>query len=148
MKTFGFFGLGLVMLSLMNCAGGYVTDNGIFQNDQKELIETLVGSWQVVSPEVEVDGTAVYEFYRDKKEVKLKVLGNQAEIQRFDSSDGLSFTIEYALADGEPVYLVGQFKSGMRNELVCMQQGSTELSESLSVMKLQKRPATSAVAVE
>ena len=147
MKTFGFFGLGLVMLSLMNCAGGYATDNGIFENDHKELKEALVGSWHIVNPEVEVAGTEMYEFYREKKEVKLKVLGNHAEIQRFDSPDGLSFTFEYAFAEGEPVHVVGQFKSGLRNELVCMQELPTELPDSMSVIILQKRSSAASAAV-
>ena len=138
-KTFGLVGLGLVMMSLMNCAGGFVSNNGIFENDYKALKEALVGSWQIVNPEYEVAGKEMYEFYREKKEVKLKVLGETAEIQRFDSPDGLSFTLEYAMADGKPTHVIGQFKSYERKNLVCMQEVPAGLPESLSVIRLEKR---------
>lgn len=141
-------GMNLVLIfTLMNCAGGHVSQNGIFENDHRELKEALVGSWQIINPGVEVAGREMYEFYREERKVKLKVLGEEVAVERFDSPDGLSFTFEYKLADDKPIYVVGQFKSYQRKELVCMQELPSVLPESLSVIRLEKRPKAQATVV-
>lgn len=137
----------IVSLVFVSCAGGHVSDNGIFQNDHKELKESLVGSWKITNEGSEAAGREMYEFYKEDKQMQLKVLGQPVTMERFDSPDGLSFTFEYLPADGKVVHVVGQFKSYQRKDLVCMQELPAPLSEMLSVIRLQKDMNAQAKAV-
>lgn len=130
----------LCSMIFMSCAGGNVSQNGLFENDHKELKESLIGSWQIVNQEYDVAGQEMYEFYQDAKKVKLKVMGVEREMERFDSSDGLTFSFEYNNEEAKKIYVLGQFKSYERRELVAMQELPASLAESLSVIRLEKRP--------
>lgn len=134
----------LTQLWLVGCAGGHVSGNGIFENGHKELKESLVGSWRVISNEAELVGEELYTFYMDEKNkrVRLKVEGKEAVITSFDSIDGLAFTFEYLDAQGDRVLVVGQFKSTARKSLMMMREPVSSLKASLSesgAVSLQKR---------
>lgn len=131
--------LGLVLsIVFMSCAGGHVSQNGLFENDHKELKESLVGSWQIMNAEYEISGQEMYEFYKEDKKVKVKVLGVSREMERFDSSDGLTFSFEYKNGEGKMIFVLGQFKSYDRQELIAMQELPPSMPGSLSVIRLEK----------
>ena len=115
--------LALVMVwSLSSCSGGFVSQNGIFENGHKELKESLDGSWRIVKTDGGLIGEELYEFYKDAKDVSLKVNGVEREIERFDSSDGQSFTFEYQNGEAQRVFVVGQFKSSAKRVLTLLEE--------------------------
>lgn len=129
-----------------SCAGGHVSENGIFQDGHKELKSSLVGSWRMVNPDYEVVGEELYTFYTEDRKVKLKVEGKERKMERFDSPDGLSFSFEYVDNEGERIYVAGQFKSASRESLVLYREPMTGLSVSLSAIHLQRgRPEVKTV---
>lgn len=123
---------------LTSCAGGHVSQNGLFERDHKELKESLVGSWQVPDRQNADGGQEVYEFYKDDKKVKLRVLGIEREIERFDSADGITFSFEYKIEENKKIYVLGQFKSYQRKELLAMEELPDGLHKSLSMIKREK----------
>lgn len=123
---------------LTSCAGGNVSQNGLFERDHKELKESLVGSWQMLDKQNGVDGQEMYEFYKDDKKVKLRVLGIEREIERFDSADGVTFSFEYKIEENKKIYVLGQFKSYERKELLAMEELPDGLHKSLSMIKREK----------
>ncbi|MCE7993900.1 MAG: hypothetical protein HEP71_18070 [Roseivirga sp.] len=125
-------------MALMSCAGGHVSQNGLFEKDHKELKESLVGSWQVLDRQYGEQGQEIYEFYRDDKKVKLRVLGIEREIERFDSADGITFSFEYKIEEGKKIYVLGQFKSYQKKELLAMEELPDGLQKSLSMVKREK----------
>jgi len=126
----------------MSCAGGHVSQNGLFQKDHKELKESLVGIWQVANA-----GRDVYEFYKEGNDVKLKVLGVATEMERFDSTDGLTFSFEYKNASGETTFVLGQFKSYQRLEFLAIEE-SPASQKAQSMLSLEKKVKTQVVIVE
>jgi len=108
--------------TLSSCSGGFVSQNGIFENGHKELKESLVGSWRIVKTDGGLIGEEMYEFYQGAKEVALKVNGVEREIKRFDSSDGQSFTFEYLDSNKEKVFVVGQFRSSAKKVLMLLEE--------------------------
>jgi hypothetical protein len=138
-KTTVMAGLGLVFsIVFMSCAGGHVSQNGLFENDHRELKESLLGSWQIMNAEYEIAGQEMYEFYKEDKKVKVKILGVNREMERFDSPDGLTFSFEYKNEEGKTIFVLGQFKSYDREELIAMQELPPSLPGSLSVIRLEK----------
>ncbi|GAB5525964.1 MAG: hypothetical protein Roseis2KO_38360 [Roseivirga sp.] len=119
----------------MSCAGGHVSQNGLFEKDHKELKESLVGSWQILNTQQGVSGQEMYQFYKDDKKVKLKVMGVEREMERFDSIDGITFSFEYKIEEDKKIYVLGQFKSYQRKELLAMQELPDGLHQSLSMVK-------------
>lgn len=124
--------------ALMSCAGGHVSQNGLFEKDHKDLKESLVGSWQILDKQGEGAGQEMYQFYKDEKKVKLRVLGVEREIERFDSADGITFSFEYKIEEDKRIYVLGQFKSYQRKELLAMEELPGGLHQSLSMVKQQK----------
>lgn len=123
---------------LVSCAGGHVSENGIFQHGHKELKSSLVGSWRIINPDYELMGEEQYTFYEEDKKVKLKVKGKEREMERFDSSNGLSFSFEYLNEAGERIYVTGQFKSSARESLILYREPLGTVSASLSSLLLQR----------
>lgn len=122
-KVLNSIGIGLVIqLTLISCSGGFVSQNGIFENGHKELKESLVGSWRIVKIEGEIVGEELYEFYKQDKDVALKVNGVERAIDRFDSSNGLSFTFEYLNGEGGRVFVAGQFKTAAKKSLILLEE--------------------------
>lgn len=121
-----FIGLGILVLFLAtSCSGGYVTRNGLLQDGHKELKASLVGDWRVIDKDFSVPGPIVYEFYKGEKgKFGLKVNGEEAVMERFDSVDGLSFTFHFKDKDQEENYVYGHFKSYAKSELI-IYQGKT-----------------------
>ena len=136
----------LVQLALTNCSGGYVSQNGIFEKGHKELKESLVGSWRIVKTDGELIGEELYEFFKEEKGVSLKVNGVEREIERFDSSDGLSFTFEYVNGDEMKVFVVGQFRSSAKKVLMLIEEptglASGGLHSSLTLERRSKQTET------
>lgn len=136
----------LVQLALTNCSGGHMANNGIFEKGHKELKEALVGSWRIVKTDGELIGEELYEFFKEEKEVSLKVNGVERAIERFDSSDGLSFTFEYVNGDEKKVFVVGQFKSSARSVLMLIEEPtdleSGGLHSSLTLERRSKQTET------
>ncbi len=128
----------LTQVWFVSCAGGHVSENGIFQDGHKELKSSLVGSWRMVNPDYEVVGEELYTFYTEDKKVKLKVEGKERKMERFDSPDGLSFSFEYLDDQGERIYVAGQFKSAARESLVLYREPMSGMSASLSAIHLQR----------
>lgn len=126
---------------LVSCAGGHVSENGIFQNGHRELKNSLVGSWRMINPAAELLGEESYTFYKENKDVRLKVMGKERAMERFDSSDGLSFSFEYTDDLGEKIYVLGQFKSSAKQSLMLMREPEDRLKASLSSILLQRREA-------
>ncbi|GAB5527234.1 MAG: hypothetical protein Roseis2KO_51060 [Roseivirga sp.] len=123
---------------LVSCAGGHVSENGIFQHGHKELKSSLVGSWRIINPDYELMGEEQFTFYEEDKKVKLKVKGKEREMERFDSSDGLSFSFEYRNDAGERIYVAGQFKSSAKESLILFQEPLGTVSTNLSSLLLQR----------
>ncbi|MCE7990401.1 MAG: hypothetical protein HEP71_00420 [Roseivirga sp.] len=128
----------LTQIWLMSCAGGHVSENGIFQDGHKELKSSLVGSWRIINPNYELMGEELYTFYAENKKVKLKVKGKERKMERFDSSDGLSFSFEYLNDLGERIYVAGQFKSSAKEALVLLQEPMSSMPVSLNSLLLQR----------
>ena len=126
--------------SLSSCSGGFVSQNGIFENGHKELKETLVGSWRIVKTDGELIGEEWYEFYKDEKEIGLKVNGVERKIERFDSEGGLSFTFEYLNGENAKVFVVGQFRSSARRTLTLIEEPmGAEMGGLYSSLTLERR---------
>ena len=122
-----------------SCSGGYVTQNGIFENGHKELKESLIGSWRIMNPDASLVGEQVYEFCKNSRNIQLKVNGVIRKMERFDSTHGLSFTFEYLNDVMERVYVVGQFKSYARNVLLIVEgHGSININSLQSQVMLEK----------
>lgn len=115
----------LVQMSLYNCAGGHVSDNGLFQSGHKELKNSLLGSWVVSNSDKDLLGEEFFSFSNGDKSLMLEVNGIEKQIERFDSADGLSFSFEYLDDQGERIYVLGQFKSFAKQSLVLMQENSS-----------------------
>lgn len=128
----------LTQVWLMSCAGGHVSENGIFQDGHKELKSSLVGSWRIINPNYELMGEELYTFYAENKKVRLKVKGEERKMERFDSPDGLSFSFEYLNELGERVYVAGQFKSSAKESLVLLQEPVSSMPTSLNSLLLQR----------
>ncbi len=129
----GLIGIGFLILFLAaSCADGYVTQNGFLEKGHKELKESLVGDWRVIDKDLKIPGSIVYEFFKgDKGKLKLKINGEEASIERFDSVDGLSFTFHFTDGAKNSNYVYGQFKSYAKKELI-VYQGSNSNSKQLS----------------
>jgi hypothetical protein len=117
----------------MSCAGGNVSHNGLFENDHKELKESLVGSWGTADA-----GPELYAFYKEGKAVKLRVRGVKTKMERFDSPDGLTFSFEYRDQSDHVVFVLGQFKSYQRQAFIAVEEVSG-MKEAGSVLSLAKR---------
>lgn len=124
--------------ALMSCAGGHVSQNGLFEKDHKELKESLVGSWQILDEQHEGFGQEMYQFYKDDKKVKLRVMGVEREMERFDSTDGITFSFEYKIEEDKRIFVLGQFRSYQRKELLAVQELPDGLQQSLSMVKQKK----------
>ena len=141
-RSIGVLLLFVTQFWLVSCAGGHVSGNGIFENGHKELKESLVGSWRVINPEKTLVGDELYTFYMDEKNkrIRLKVEGKERVMTTFDSLDGLSFSFEYVDGEGDRVFVVGQFKSSLRESLVMMREPVSKLKASMGgSISLQKR---------
>lgn len=136
----------LAQVWLFSCSGGHVTQNGLFQHGHKELKSSLIGSWRIINPGYELMGEELYTFYAENNKVKLKVKGKETEMERFDSSNGLSFSFEFLDDKKERVYVVGQFKSNAKQSLVLLQEPMSSMPVNLSSVFLEKgRPETKSV---
>ncbi len=130
----------IVQLTLMSCSGGFVSQNGIFEDGHKELKESLIGSWRIMKMEGEIVGQELYEFYREDKAVALKVNGMERSIERFDSTDGLSFTFEYLNGEGGRVFVAGQFKTAAKQSLVLLEEPASISTQRLyTTITLERR---------
>ncbi len=136
----------LVQLALTSCSGGFVSQNGLFEDGHKELKNSLVGSWRIVKTDGELIGEELYEFFKEDKEVSLKVNGVERTIERFDSSDGLSFTFEYKSGEEQKVFVVGQFRSTAKKVLMLMEEPmglvAGRMHTSLTLEKRSKQAET------
>ncbi len=127
----------MLAMVLSSCAGGDISQNGIFEKDHKDLKQSLVGSWQLVDQGSKVPGPEMYEFYKENKKVKLRVRGVEREMERFFSADGVTFSFEYKIEDNKKIYVLGQFRSYERKELLATQEMPDGMHLSLSMIKKQ-----------
>lgn len=126
----------------MSCAGGNVSQNGLFENDHRELKESLVGVWGLANA-----GEEIYEFYKEGKEVKLRVMGVETEMAHFDSPDGLTFSFEYKKGSGNATFVLGQFKSYQRQGLLAIEDSPVS-QKAGPMLNLEKRIKTVVVVTE
>lgn len=127
----------LFAMLFSSCAGGDIAQNGIFEKEHKELKESLVGSWQLIDQKNQAPGQEMYQFYKENKKVKLKVLGVEREMERFFSADGVTFSFEYRIEEDKKIYVLGQFRSYERRELLATQELPNGVHQSLSMIKRQ-----------
>jgi hypothetical protein len=134
----------VLVTGLSSCHQSITSNSGIFEKNENNLEESLLGEWALESAGEGNDSKAYYEFYKDKKqEIKLRVLGEEIQLINFNGGDGNQFTFEYGNGANDKVVVVAQFKSYNKQTLMCLQEPSGE-ANTTSLIVLDKRASSEA----
>lgn len=128
----------LITFSLMSSANSFDCAHTTSIKEPHDLGENLVGSWRLPRTDSEPAGKEAFKFLVDDGLLKFYVQGKEAKLNQYTPLDNLAFTFEYTLDNEEPNFVAGHFTSSNFEQLVLVQELPTTLSESLSVVRLEK----------
>lgn len=131
----------ITVLFMVGCQATSISTDGVFAKNSKNLTQSLVGKWEITSEADPAQGVVLYEFYKGEgKSISLKVRGEEKTILDFNSQSLNNFSFVYPEGD-KSVLVVGQFESGNRSKLVCIQEEQTQQGANSKLVKLERKIA-------